>query len=309
MAKQNRPPMDKTGQQGRSRAGGTEQLSRGQQRRREMKRARRPWWRGPAPLIGTVIVVLVLIGIFIAVANQGSSRASAHIGQPAAATIVRAVTTVSPSVIATVGTGNLPDPYRAISGPAPTTPGRTQVLYIGAEFCPYCAADRWSLVNALSRFGTFSNLHYMRSAVDDGNIATFTFYGSRYSSPYLSFVPIENEDRNANQLQSLTREQQQILSTLGHNGYPFVDIAGQYASANDGPNARPGGYDPSVLSRKDWSQIAGALSNAHDPITQGIIGNANYLTAAICTATHQQPARTCNTATIRFIEQLLPRGH
>ena len=257
--------------------------------------------------------MLVLIGLFIAVANQGSSGANTHVGQPVATTIVRAVTTVSPSVIATVGTGTLPggqplpDPYRAISGPALTAHGRPQVLYIGGEFCPYCAADRWSLVNALSRFGTFSNLHYMRSAATDQNIATFTFSGSRYSSPYLSFVPIENEDRNGNQLQSLTREQQRLLSTLGGNGYPFVDIAGQYA--NDAPTPYSGGYDPSVLSRKDWSQIAGALSNAHDPITQGIIGNANYLTAAICTATHQQPARTCNTATIRFIEQLLPRGH
>jgi hypothetical protein len=307
MAKQNRPRIDKTGQQGRSRAGGTEQLSRGQQRRRAMKRARRPWWRGPAPLIGTVIVVLVLIGIFIALANQGSSRASARIGQPAAAAIVRAVTTVSPSVIATVGTGNLPDPYRAISGPALTAHGRPQVLYIGGEFCPFCAADRWSLVNALSRFGTFSHLHYMRSAVDEGNIATLTFYGSGYSSPYLSFVPIENEDRNHHTLQSLTREQQQLLSTLGGNGYPFVDIAGQYA--NDASNAYPGGFDQSVLSGKDWSQIASALSNAHDPITQGVIGNANYLTAAICTVTHHQPARACDTATIRHIEQLLPPRH
>ena len=307
MAKQNRPRIDKTGQQARSRAGGTEQLSRGQQRRRAMKRARRPWWRGPAPLIGTVVAVVVLIGIFIAVANQGSSGASAHIGQPAAATIVRAVTTASPSVIAAVGTGNLPDPYRAISGSALTSHGRPQVLYIGAEFCPYCAADRWSLVNALSRFGTFSNLHYMRSAANDQNIATVTFYGSRYSSPYLSFVPIENEDRNHNTLQPLTREQQQLFSTLGGNGYPFVDIAGQYA--NDAPNASSGGFDQSVLSGKDWSQIAGALSNAHDPITQGIIGNANYLTAAICVVTHQQPSRACNTTTIRHIEQLLPARH
>jgi hypothetical protein len=299
--------MDKTGQQVRSRTGGTEQLSRGQQRRRAMKRARRPWWRGPAPLVGTVVAVLVLIGIFIAVAHQGSSGASAHIGQPAAATIVRAVTTVGPSVIATVGTGNLPDPYRAISGPALTTHGPPQVLYIGGEFCPYCAADRWSLVNALSRFGTFSHLHYMRSAVDEGNIATFTFHGSGYSSRYLSFVPIENEDRNRNQLQPLTPKQQQLLSTLGGNGYPFVDIAGQYA--NDASNAYPGGFDQSVLSGKDWSQIAGALSNAHDPITQGIIGNANYLTAAICMVTHQQPGRACNTATIRHIEQLLPSRH
>jgi hypothetical protein len=32
------------------------------------------------------------------------------------------------------------------------------MLYIGAEYCPYCAAERWPLVMALSKFGTFSNL-------------------------------------------------------------------------------------------------------------------------------------------------------
>jgi hypothetical protein len=36
MAEQNKPRMDKTGQQVRSRAGGAEQLSRGQQRQRAM---------------------------------------------------------------------------------------------------------------------------------------------------------------------------------------------------------------------------------------------------------------------------------
>jgi hypothetical protein len=299
--------MDQAGQQARARPGGTEQLSRGQQRRRAMKRARRPWWRGPVPLIGTVVVVLALIGVFIAVALSGSPSASAQIGRPVAATIVREATTVSPSVMATVGTGNLPDPYRAISGPALRTHGRPEVLFIGGEFCPYCAADRWSLVNALSRFGTFANLHYMRSATTDQNLATITFYGSSYSSPYLSFVPIENEDRNGKQLQALTPEQQQLFSTLGGDGYPFLDIAGRYA--NDAPNAYPGGYDQSVLSGKDWSQIASALANAHSPITQGVIGNANYLTAAICMVTHNQPGGTCKVATIQHIERLLPTRH
>src|SRR5579875_2809834 len=210
MAKQQRTGAGRSGTQARpraGRAGSGEQLSRGQQRRRAMQQqARRPWWRGPAPLIGTVVVVLIVIGVFIFVANQPSGS-SASIGQPVAASIVREVTNVSPSVIAAVGVGKLPDgttlpnPYRAISGPALTTNGRPQVLYIGGEFCPYCGADRWSLVNALSRFGTFSGLHYMRSAVTDGDIATVTFHGSHYTSPYIDFVGIENEDRNQNQLE------------------------------------------------------------------------------------------------------------
>ncbi len=223
---------------------------------------------------------------------------------------MREVTHVSPSVIAAVGAGTLPTgdpipaPYRAITGPSLTAHGKPQVLYIGGEFCPYCAADRWSLVNALSRFGAFTHLHYMRSAADDGDIATVTFYGSSYTSAYVTFTPIENEDRGQRPLQPLTDEQAQLLSTLGGNGYPFVDIAGRYA--NDAPNSYPGGYDQSVLSGKNWSQIAGALSNAHDPITQGAIGNANDLTAAVCKVTRNQPGSACATAAIQHIEQQLP---
>jgi len=32
------------------------------------------------------------------------------------------------------------------------------VVYIGAEYCPYCAVERWPLIVALNRFGTLTNL-------------------------------------------------------------------------------------------------------------------------------------------------------
>jgi uncharacterized protein DUF929 len=248
-------------------------------------------------------MVLVVIGVFVVLANQGSARDSAPIGQPAPASTVQQVVAIGPSVLSTVGTGRLDNPLRAISGPALTSDGKPQVLYIGGDFCPVCAADRWSLVNALSRFGTFSNLHYSRSAVDDGDLATFTFHDSSYASAYISFVSVEHEDRDRNLLEPLTSEQAQLLSTLGDNAYPFVDIAGQYI--NRAPNAYVGGYDQTVLSGKDWAQIAGALHNPNDPITQGVVGSANYLTAAICTVTHNQPSSACGTSTIRQIQQQL----
>ncbi len=310
MAKLTVSHADAPGQRAMS-TGGVGSVGRGRRRRQALQRARRPWWRGPIPLVGAVVVVLALVGAFVVMAQQGSSSASAQIGQPASSTIMRAVTSISPSIIAAVGAGTLsngaplPNPLRAIPGPSLTTDGKPQVLYIGGEFCPYCAADRWSLVNALSRFGAFSNLRYMRSADDDGDIATLTFSGSGYTSPYVSFVPIENEDRSHQQLQPLNGEQQQLLSTLGGNGYPFVDIAGQYA--NDAPKSYPGGYDQSVLSGKDWLQIADALGNTHSPITQGVVGNANYVTAAICAVTHDRPASACDTPTIRRIGRQLPK--
>ena len=149
------------------------------------------------------------------------------------------------------------------------------------------------MVNALSRFGTFSNLHYMRSATTDLDLATFTFHGASYTSKYLSFVPVENEDRNHNLLEPLTSQQQALMSSLGQNSYPFLDIAGKYYQS--------GAYADTVISGKTWSQIADALSNPADPVTQVIVGNANDLTATLCKVTNNQPASVCNVPAIRAI--------
>jgi len=32
------------------------------------------------------------------------------------------------------------------------------VSYVGGEYCPYCAIQRWALLVALSKFGSFTNL-------------------------------------------------------------------------------------------------------------------------------------------------------
>jgi hypothetical protein len=199
--------------------------------------------------------------------NAHCTQSSPALRQVVPASLVHEVTAVPASVISAVGTGSLPDPLRVISGPALSSHGKPELLFIGGEFCPYCATERWSLVNAHGRFGRFSNLRYMRSATNDQNLATFTFHGSSYTSPYISFVPRENEDRNRNELEPINSQEQQLLSTLGDNGFPFVDIAGRYV--NDAPHTWSGGFDPSILSGKNWLPIAGALQNAGDPNDQG----------------------------------------
>ena len=57
------------------------------------------------------------------------------------------------------------------------------------EYCPYCAAERWAMVNALARFGTFHNLGATASSSIDVNPSTptFTFRGAGYSSPFVVF--------------------------------------------------------------------------------------------------------------------------
>ena len=59
-----------------------------------------------------------------------------------------------------------------------TKSGKTLVFFLGAGFCPFCAAERWSIVEALKNFGTWQDLQEDFSAEKDEkylNIPTFNF--------------------------------------------------------------------------------------------------------------------------------------
>ena len=94
------------------------------------------------------------------------------------------------------------------------------MLYIGAEYCPICATERWPMLVALSHFGTFTGISQTHSAVGDGNIATITFYGSTFTSPYLTFsgveqytnVPAPGASPPYTSLQNPTKEELAVLA-------------------------------------------------------------------------------------------------
>jgi len=67
-----------------------------------------------------------------------------------------------------------------------------------------------------------------------------------------------------------------------------------------GTRATSGGHG----CREGWAQIAAALRNPSSPIAQGVDGAANYITAAICKLTGNQPASAC-TAAVRALEARL----
>src|SRR5204862_473860 len=115
--------------------------------------------------------------------------------------------------------------------------GKALVVYIGAEYCPFCAAERWPIVIALSRFGTFSGLQLTTSASDDAfpNTPTFSFHGATYQSKYLTLQAVELRTRTGEPLDALTAEQQQVFTTYDAAPYtskpgtiPFIDFGGRY---------------------------------------------------------------------------------
>jgi thiol-disulfide isomerase/thioredoxin len=252
---------------------------------------------------GSVLLVLVVVVVFIVVkANRKPAAASA--GSPTGtafpASVMRDVTSVPAAALNAVGPGSVPSltskPVTNINGAPLTAQGKPEMLYIGAEFCPYCAAMRWSMAIALSKFGTLSNVHGIHSSSTDTdpNTPTLTFYKSSYSSPYLVFTPVENETVNKATLQNPTPAELQLWNKYDPNSYPFIDVGGKYMITII--------YDPAVLAGKTWSQIASALHDPSSAIAQGADGAANYLTAAICNTTGNKPASVCGLPAVKSLE-------
>src|SRR5689334_6905932 len=186
---------------------------------------------------GAVIAVVVIVVVLVVVklnsgsgSGSGGSSAGGVNGGALPAAVAKNVTTVPSSALDAVGTGAVPTGahlVKAISGPPLTNAGKPEMLYIGAEFCPYCAAMRWPMAVSLSQFGELSTpLRAIRSASNDvdPNTATLTFYKTTFKSDHLTFTPVENETRTHAPLQATTAAQTKLWKQYepgGQQGYPF----------------------------------------------------------------------------------------
>jgi len=311
---------DKQRQQRQQRLAGSQnnrtQVAQAQARSRgpaQRQSNRRQWlWTG-----GIVALIAVIIVAFYVISRiQSSGGASGP--TLASSQVFNAVTKVDPNVLAAVGKGGVQNPLKAVNGSPPILKGPTgkpEVLYVGGEFCPYCAAERWAVVVALSRFGTFSKLYQTTSSSTDvdPNTPTFTFYpgrygGSFYSSSYIDFVPVETEDQQQNPLQTPTTDQQNLLSTYDAAPYtsqpgsiPFIDFGNRYVLIG-------GSYNAQDLANLQWQDIANDLADSNSAVSKDILGTANYLTAGMCMLTQQQPGSVCSTPVIQSIEQSLGKA-
>lgn len=255
-----------------------------------------------------VVVVLALIGVKLA-SNGGGAAAADN--QPVPAAVLSQLEQIPAATFNAVGRGTAGIQPVALPGPTLQSGGKPELLYIGAEYCPYCAAQRWSMVVALSRFGHFNGLQLMTSSAQDvyPSTPTFTFVHATYTSPNLAFASaeIQSNTMGANgqypPLQTLTAQQQQLMNTFDAPPYvaqnatgtiPFLDVANHYAL-----NGSP--FTPQVLHGETWQEIAQALQQPSNADAQAIIGGANVLTATICAATGNQPAAVCTSPAVQQI--------
>ncbi len=261
---------------------------------------------------GSVLLVIVIVVAFIVIKSFSGGSASATSasspGSQAIPAVAKQITTVSASEFDQIGAGSAGvQPLKTITSPALTSNGKPEMLYIGAEYCPFCAAERWAMVTALSRFGTFTNLHFIHSDSNDvySNTSTLTFYKSTYTSKYVDFVPVETLTVDQKPLMKETAAQGALINKYSQGGsIPFVDIDGKYIISG-------AQYQPDVLGSTSttdpthfgltWQEIGKDIQNPSSSVAQSVIGAANHITAAICKATNNQPSSVCSSKSVTAI--------
>ena len=185
-----------------------------------------------------------------------------------------------------------------------------EVLYVGAEYCPFCAAQRWATVVALSRFGRFSSLGLTSSAAVDvyPSTASLTLSRMRYTSRYVAFSAVElttnvydAKTGTFGALEKLTPSQSAEFKKYDTSTYvtnmpasndgsiPFLSFANQFLASGSS-------YSPAILRGLSAARIASALADPSSVLARNIIATANEQTAAICQVTQERPASVCESA-------------
>ena len=241
-----------------------------------------------------VVAVIVAIGILVGVKLSSSPKKSAP-ATVAGASLMAQVTGVPAATLDAIGKGQVNPLPTAKSGNAVRmVDGKPLILYVGGEFCPFCAAERWAMIVALSRFGTFSNVSQIYSNED--NIPTFSFHGSTYTSDYVTFQPMEINGNSKGDspngwapLETLTPDQTSIFQKFNSDGaFPFMDFADQAVVVGSS-------YSPALLEGKTQAQVAAQLTDTSSAIAKAVGGTANAFTAQICKLTNDQPGTVCST--------------
>ncbi len=242
-------------------------------------------------ILATVAVVglSLIIGFYILLSS--TSAIDPYIGQPVPSSTYNALYATSGLPYGDLGT--FAARVQSYSGQQFNVGGKPLVLYVGAEFCEFCAVQRWSIVLALMRFGNFTGLQYMASAAgSEGDLPTFTFAGSSYHSNYVAFQGFEIEDRDGKQLETLPANYSTSFQASGST-FPFMNFGGRYLILGALP-------DPSAISSKNWTQVISSIHSSDNAGIQ-IRRAANVMTGVICKLTNDNPSSVCNTYPIQTV--------
>ena len=296
-----RPPTVVPGRSGKRRPQGARPVTKKQGGRptdnRKTSRARARQRQRTFIALGSTAVVILIIAAFVVVrvTSAGPSNDLSAAAVPSSeyqqlssvseASLVAAAKGYDLSAVS----GSYPS---TISGPSITQGGKPEVLYIGAEYCPYCATERWPLVVALSKFGIFSGLNFIHSdnvsTETYREVPTLSFYKSTYVSRYLSFVPVEEQTVTGATLQQATAPENALVSKFDSGGsIPFVYFDGKASIIG-------AEYNPPLLIGKKFSEVTSEISAGTTPLASSVQADAGAIISELCQVTGGKPGNVCS---------------
>jgi hypothetical protein len=249
-----------------------------------------------------VVVVIIAVVLGVVIANRPREAAPA-----AGASATAALSKLVALPAATLDNAAAPDPARVpqkLQGGTPLTQdGKPKVLYVGAEFCPFCAMERWALIGALARFGTFEGLTATTSATNESipDIPTWSFVGSTFKSDYVSFEAVETQTRDFKPLQTLEGDNKALFEK--HNpggGIPWVTFGGTHATSG-------ASVDAEVFRDATYDSLIAGIQDPNSAVARTIDPAINLLTAQICSLTQGQPTDVCTSKGVMAATPLLAK--
>ena len=247
-------------------------------------------------MVALVIAAVVVLFLARGGGSDANATATAASGSVPSGTVPTSAN--QPPAAASVALGQV----RRESGEPLLDGGRPLVFFMGAEWCPFCASERWALVEATSRFGRWSGLSELQSRSGQDyfpSLATYDLSRATYTSDYISIRHKEVATVEGDPLQKLGSFEEGLVNGYDKLGsVPFL-----FASGPVGRYTVELPFSPGLLDGQSFASLRkDVAAAAPTPAVEAIDGQADAITALICKLDGRQPASVCAKGSIPVLE-------
>jgi hypothetical protein len=253
-------------------------------------------WAG----LGMVALVIAAVVVLFLARGGGSNGDGTAMATAASASAPGAVPadTQGPTEAASLALAQV---RRGSEAPL-TEDGKPLHFFMGAEWCPFCASERWALVKATSQFGKWSGLRELLSRSGQDYfpaLPTYDLTKATYTSKYLNLRHKELATVEGDPLQKLSSFEEKLVDEYDERGsVPFL-----FASGPGGRYTVELGFSPGLLSGRDFATLhKEVVTDAPTPGVEAIDGQTEAITALICKLDGRQPASVCAKGSVPALE-------
>ncbi len=249
-----------------------------------------------------VVVIIIAVAVGSVIANRPAPAPAAG-GNAGVAALSKLTSIPAATFDAAAAPTAEQVPAKLAGASAIKVDGKPQVLYIGAEFCPFCAIERWALIAALSRFGSFEGISETTSSSADTlpDTPTFSFLKAKYTSDHVAFSSVETQDREGKPLQALEGANAELFKKYNTQGsIPWISWGGTHATSGATVSGQ-------AFEGKTYDQIITGILDPTSELGKTVLPAANVMTAQLCDQNGGKPTNVCTSAGVLAASSLLKK--